>query len=127
MSKAQNAVESHHASASGEGAQYACVEYTALLERHDIQASMSRLGNPYDNAKAERFMRTLKQEEVDGSAYRDVADARAQVASPIEIYNRQRLHSALDYLSPDEYEETCSGQRRAAVLNEDNNRICHPV
>ena len=88
---------------------------------------MSRLGNPYDNAKAERFMRTLKQEEVDGSAYRDVSDARAQIASFIDTYNRQRLHSALDYLSPDEYEDACSGQRLAAVLEDDNNRICHPV
>jgi putative transposase len=114
----------HH---SDRGVQYACNEYTALLDRHDIQASMSRLGNPYDNAKAERFMRTLKQEEVDGSAYRDVGDTRAQVASFIETYNRQRLHSALDYLSPDEYEDACSGRRRTAGLSTSNNRICHPV
>lgn len=114
----------HH---SDRGVQYACIDYTTLLDRHDIQASMSRLGNPYDNAKAERFMRTLKQEEVDGSAYRDVGDARAQIASFIEIYNRQRLHSALDYLSPDEYEDACSGQRLAAVLGDNNNRICHPA
>ncbi|HEV2594886.1 MAG TPA: integrase core domain-containing protein [Sphingomicrobium sp.] len=98
-----------------------------MLNRHDIQASMSRLGNPYDNAKAERFMRTLKQEEVDGSAYRDVDDARAQIASFIDTYNGQRLHSALDYLSPDEYEDACSGQRLAAVLGDNNNRICHPA
>ena len=103
----------HH---SDRGVQYACNEYADLLELHAIQASMSRLGNPYDNAKAERFMRTLKQEEVDGSAYRDVADARAQVASFIDTYNRQRLHSALDYLSPDEYEEARS-----------INRTCYPV
>ena len=114
----------HH---SDRGVQYACYDYVALLDRHDIQASMSRLGNPYDNAKAERFMRTLKQEEVDGSAYRDVTDARAQVASFIDTYNRQRLHSALDYLSPDEYEETCSGQGRAPVLSASNNRICYPA
>ena len=114
----------HH---SDRGVQYACYEYTALLDRHDIQASMSRLGNRYDNAKAERFMRTLKEEEVDGRDYRDVADARAQVASFIETYNRQRLHSALDYLLPDEYEDACSEQRRAAVLSGENNRICHPV
>jgi transposase InsO family protein len=68
----------HH---SDRGVQYACHEYVAILDRYDIQASMSRLGNPYDNAKAERFMRTLKQEEVDGSTYRDVIDARAQLAS----------------------------------------------
>jgi len=67
---------------------------------------MSRVGNPYDNAKAERFMRTLKEEEVDGRAYRDVEDARASIGAFIEtVYNRQRLHSALDYLSPEEYEE----------------------
>ncbi|TGU86247.1 IS3 family transposase, partial [Mesorhizobium sp. M00.F.Ca.ET.151.01.1.1] len=61
--------------------------------------------NPYDNAKAERFMRTLKEEEVDGQAYRDIDDARTGIGEFIEVvYNRQRLHSALDYLSPDEYE-----------------------
>jgi transposase InsO family protein len=92
----------HH---SDRGVQYACGDYTARLALHDIQPSMSRLGNPYDNAKAERFMRTLKEEEVDGSAYRDAADARARIGLFIETaYNRQRLHSALDYLSPEEYE-----------------------
>jgi transposase InsO family protein len=92
----------HH---SDRGVQYACGDYTAILAAHDIQASMSRVGNPYDNAKAESFMKTLKTEEVDGRAYRDVAAARAGIGSFIEtIYNRQRLHSALDYLSPEEYE-----------------------
>jgi putative transposase len=93
----------HH---SDRGVQYACGDYAAILAAHDIQASMSRVGNPYDNAKAESFMKTLKQEEVDGSAYRDAADARAQIGSFIEaVYNRQRLHSALDYRPPAEYEE----------------------
>ena len=92
----------HH---SDRGVQYACGDYTAMLAAHDIRASMSRVGNPYDNAKAESFMKTLKCEEVDGSAYRDVDDARARIGSFIdEVYNRQRLHSALDYLSPEEYE-----------------------
>jgi len=94
----------HH---SDRGVQYACGDYVARLARHDIQPSMSRVGNPYDNAKAERFMRTLKEEEVEGSAYRDAADARARIGLFIEtVYNRQRLHSALDYLSPEEYEAT---------------------
>ena len=94
----------HH---SDRGVQYACGDYTAILRAHDIQASMSRVGNPYDNAKAESFMKTLKHEEVDASAYRDVVDARAHIGSFIEeIYNRQRLHSALDYRPPAEYEET---------------------
>ena len=100
----------HH---SDRGVQYACAEYTALLDAHGIQASMSRVGNPYDNAKAESFMKTLKHEEVDGSAYRDVADARQRIGSFIEtVYNRQRLHSALDYLSPEEYEENTPKLRR---------------
>jgi putative transposase len=92
----------HH---SDRGVQYACGDYTAILASHDIQASMSRVGNPYDNAKAESFMKTLKQEEVDGSAYRDAEDARNQIGCFIEqVYNRQRLHSALDYRPPEEYE-----------------------
>jgi transposase InsO family protein len=94
----------HH---SDRGVQYACGDYAAILKAHDIQASMSRVGNPYDNAKAESFMKTLKQEEVDGSAYRDADDARGRIGVFIEeTYNRQRLHSALDYKPPVEYEET---------------------
>ena len=92
----------HH---SDRGVQYACREYTARLEAHDIQPSMSRIGNPYDNAKAESFMKTLKQEEVDGSAYRDAVDARARIGTFIEqVYNKQRLHSALGYRPPAEFE-----------------------
>ncbi len=94
----------HH---SDRGVQYACGDYTALLRAHDIQPSMSRVGNPYDNAKAESVMKTLKHEEVDGSAYRGIADARAGIGEFIEkVYNRHRLHSALDYRPPAEYEET---------------------
>nr|WP_281421244.1 integrase core domain-containing protein [Rhizobium mongolense] len=70
-------------------------------------------GNPYDNAKAERFMRTLKEEEVDGQAYRDLDDARTRIGEFIEVvYNRQRLHSALDYLAPDAYEASLWLQRQ---------------
>ena len=93
----------HH---SDRGVQYACGDYMTLLASHDIRPSMSRVGNPYDNAKAESFMKTLKQEEVDGSAYRDATDARSKIGTFIEqVYNRQRLHSALAYRSPVEYEE----------------------
>jgi putative transposase len=88
----------HH---SDRGVQYACGDYTARLRAHDIQPSMSRVGNPYDNAKAESFMKTLKQEEVDASAYRDTTDARTRIGGFIEeVYNRQRLHSALAYRPP---------------------------
>ena len=76
--------------------QYASIDYTRLLEGNEIQISMSRKGNPYDNARAERFMRTLKQEEVYGADYRDIEDARSRIGDFLEqVYNRRRLHSAL--------------------------------
>ena len=88
----------HH---SDRGVQYACAEYASLLEAHGIQPSMSRIGNPYDNAKAESFMKTLKQEEVDGRDYRNLDDAREAIGIFIEkVYNRHRLHSALGYRPP---------------------------
>jgi transposase InsO family protein len=93
----------HH---SDRGVQYACGDYIARLEAAGIQPSMSRVGCPYDNAMAESFMKTLKQEEVNGAAYRDLAHASAEIGTFIaEIYNRQRLHSALAYRPPEEYEE----------------------
>ncbi len=92
----------HH---SDRGVQYACGDYIARLQAAGIQPSMSRVGCPYDNAMAESFMKTLKHEEVDASAYRDLEHARAAIGEFIEgVYNRQRLHSALAYLSPVEYE-----------------------
>ena len=94
----------HH---SDRGVQYACNEYAEILAVHNIQPSMSRVGNPYDNAKAESFMKTLKQEEINGSNYRKLSQARSAIGAFIEaVYNRQRLHSALAYRSPNEYEAT---------------------
>ncbi|AHE51681.1 transposase [Sphingomonas sanxanigenens DSM 19645 = NX02] len=93
----------HH---SDRGIQYACGDYIARLEAAGILPSMSRVGCPYDNAMAESFMKTLKQEEVNGAGYRDLADATQRIGSFLDqIYNRQRLHSALAYRSPDEYED----------------------
>jgi putative transposase len=93
----------HH---SDRGSQYADRGYTDLLKQNGIQISMSRRGNPYDNAKAESFMKTLKYEEVYRTEYQDLGDARRQIKRFIEsIYNRKRLHSALGYRSPAEFEK----------------------
>lgn len=93
----------HH---SDRGSQYASRAYTDLLADRGIGISMSRRGNPYDNAKAESFMKTLKHEEVYRSEYRDIGDARRCIGRFIEsVYNRNRLHSALGYLPPVEFEQ----------------------
>jgi transposase InsO family protein len=92
----------HH---SDRGIQYACGHYVKRLEAHSITISMSRPGNPYDNAWAESFMKTLKAEEVDGRRYRNFDHAKSCIGTFIEdIYNQQRLHSALQYRSPIEFE-----------------------
>ena len=93
----------HH---SDRGVQYASQEYTDLLKAHSIQISMSRKGNPYDNAACESFMKTLKYEEVYRSEYRDLTDAYAQIGEFLEcVYNQHRLHSALGYVPPAEFEQ----------------------
>ena len=101
----------HH---SDRGVQYACADYTGLLKAHGIQISMSRSGNPYDNARAERFMRTLKEEEVYLSDYDDVAEARTSIKYFLEdIYNHKRLHSAIGYLPPAEFERSLQSSTSA--------------
>jgi transposase InsO family protein len=96
----------HH---SDRGVQYASADYVAVLREHKIQISMSRTGNPYDNAKAERFMRTLKYEEIYMNDYETLAEVLASVQHFIEaVYNRKRLHSAIGYLPPAEFEASLS-------------------
>ena len=94
----------HH---SDRGVQYASHDYTRILKEHGIAISMSRTGNPWDNAACESFMKTLKYEEVYRSEYRDLADAYARIGEFLEVvYNQKRLHSALDYRSPVQFERS---------------------
>lgn len=97
----------HH---SDRGSQYACGAYVSHLCSHNIGISMSRPGNPYDNAKAESFMATLKQEEVYQNQYDTFTEAFQRIAYFIEDeYNTKRLHSSLGYLSPVEFETKMVG------------------
>ena len=118
----------HH---SDRGLQYASAEYAAVLEKHRMIPSMSRPANPYDNASCESFMKTLKREEIYANKYDDLEHLRANIEEFIEeYYNRQRLHSALGYRSPEEFEqqiETPSpAESRGATMvffeNKDNHK-----
>ena len=103
----------HH---SDRGVQYASQDYVELLTEHGILISMSRRGNPYDNAQAESFIKTLKYEEVYRTEYLDFADARRRIGKFIEsIYNEKRLHSALGYLPPAEFEQQLLFQAEVVV------------
>jgi transposase InsO family protein len=91
----------HH---SDRGIQYASAEYGRVLEEHQIIASMSRLANPWDNAKCESFMKTLKHEEIQANEYRGMDDLRSNIAAFVDVYyNTQRLHSALGYKTPEQF------------------------
>jgi putative transposase len=104
----------HH---SDRGLQYARGEYVAMLEQHGIVPSMSRPANPYDNASCESFMKTLKREEIYANRYDNLEHLRTHIEEFIEqYYNRQRLHSALGYRSPEEFE------RQSAQANSADSR-----
>jgi putative transposase len=94
----------HH---SDRGAQYASDVYVGLLKQHSIRISMSRSGNPYDNAQAERVIRTIKYEEIYLNEYEDFAEARLCIGEFLDdVYNHKRLHSKLRYLPPAEFEQS---------------------
>jgi transposase InsO family protein len=102
----------HH---SDRGSQYASLAYTDLLTSAGVAISMSRKGNPWDNAACESFMKTLKYEEALRNEYRDLADARASIREFLEkVYNRKRLHSALGYVPPAEFEKRLAAQAKEA-------------
>ena len=103
----------HH---SDRGSQYASGDYTDLLKAHQIAISMSRKGNPWDNAGCESFMKTLKYEEVHRNEYRDLSEARASIQNFVEkVYNERRLHSALGYLPPAEFERHLAAPKKDAA------------
>jgi len=105
MALSRRAVQAGLVHHSDRGSQYASSDYTDLLKAHGIDISMSRKGNPWDNAACESFMKTLKYEEVLRNEYRDLADARSSITEFLEkVYNQKRLHSALGYLPPSELE-----------------------
>ena len=104
--------EIHH---SDQGVQYAAKEYVELLERHEVKKSMARRGRPDENGYAERLIRTIKEEEVELSEYEGFWDAKERIGEFIEeVYQRKRIHSALGYLTPEEFEEKWHRERETA-------------
>ena len=105
----------HH---SDRGSQYASNDYTDLLKANGIDISMSRKGNPWDNAACESFMKTLKYEEVQRNDYRDLAEARDSIAEFLDkVYNHKRLHSALGYMPPAKFEAAHKKEAAARQLS----------
>ena len=103
----------HH---SDRGVQYASTEYVARLHSIEAQVSMSAVGNPYDNAKAESFFKTLKCEEVYLKQYQTFQEAEDNIREFIEdVYNTKRLHSSLGYMPPTEFEEAYSSVKETSL------------
>ena len=102
--------EIHH---SDQGVQYAATDYVNLLKEHGIKISMAEVGQAWQNGYAERLMRTIKEEEVDISEYRNFTDAYQQIEQFLEdVYMKKRIHSSLGYLTPEEYEQKWNEQQK---------------
>lgn len=107
---AQGRPEIHH---SDQGVQYAATAYVQLLEQYSVQISMAEVGAAWQNGYAERLMRTIKEEEVDLSEYRNFAEAYEQIGKFLEdVYKKKRIHSSLGYLTPSEYEMKWNEQQK---------------
>jgi putative transposase len=106
--------EIHH---SDQGVQYAANGYVKLLEQHKVKVSMAEVGQAWQNGYAERLMRTIKEEEVDLSEYRNFAEAYEQIERFLEdVYMKKRIHSSLGYLTPEEYEKKWNEQQKGNVI-----------
>jgi len=119
MALSQRRVEPGMVHHSDRGSQYASGDYTDLLKANGIEISMSRKANPWDNAACESFMKTLKYEEVHRNEYRDLAEARREIGTFLEkIYNHKRLHSALGYMPPAEFESSFASKPKEAAVRQ---------
>jgi putative transposase len=102
--------EIHH---SDQGVQYAANDYVDLLKQHRSLISMAEVGQAWQNGYAERLMRTIKEEEVDLSEYRNFAEAYEQIEQFLDdVYMKKRIHSSLGYLTPEEYEKKWNDQQK---------------
>lgn len=106
--------EIHH---SDQGVQYAASEYVRVLQQHQVKVSMAEVGQAWQNGYAERLMRTIKEEEVELSEYRNFTEAYEQIEQFLEdVYMKKRVHSSLNYLTPDEYEKKWNKQKKEDVI-----------